>query len=394
MNLLTTPCFIFDKAEFLRGIAGFQKSLQAYFGRSIIGYSVKTNSLPYCLKEAYSLGCYAEVVSHDEYQLAILCGYTPDRIIYNGPMKSRETFLEAIRGNAFVNIETKRELKWLEDLPKDSCYSIGIRLNINISDISPANADGDNDNSRFGFSDKTSDFSEAIKIINNYPHIKLSGLHIHRTTHSRSVEFYRDSIDYAATVINKYGLKLSYIDVGGGYYGIFKDKPTFFDYTSAFFDVLKRHNLENLIVIVEPGNALIASSFSFLSKVIDVKNNEPNHLFITTDGSRNDIDPFFKKTKYMSEILYNDEARDMIQKQEVTGCTCLENDRLFSIENAKEMKIGDRIYYKNVGAYTMCFSPMFIRYWPTIYLKDKNGYKVIRENWTANEYNLKSINNE
>ena len=72
--------------------------LKTNFKNAIVGYSVKTNSTPYCLSKAKEFGAYAEVVSHDEYELAQFCGFTPDRIIYNGPMKSKETFLKCVIG--------------------------------------------------------------------------------------------------------------------------------------------------------------------------------------------------------------------------------------------------------------------------------------------------------
>ena len=112
---MSTPCFVFDEVEFRRGIDGFRGALEEKFGEVTVGYSVKTNSLPYALRMAGDLGCMAEVVSRDEYELARLCGFSPDRIIYNGPMKSKETFLEAVTGGGIVNVETKRELGWLRD---------------------------------------------------------------------------------------------------------------------------------------------------------------------------------------------------------------------------------------------------------------------------------------
>ena len=130
-NELPTPCYIFDEAEFGRGIDGFKEALLTRFADVAIGYSVKTNSLPYALRQARLHGCMAEVVSHDEYQLARLCGFEPREIIYNGPMKSRETFVEAIQGGAIVNLETKRELEWLAAMPAGRTYNVGIRLNIN-----------------------------------------------------------------------------------------------------------------------------------------------------------------------------------------------------------------------------------------------------------------------
>lgn len=370
---LTTPCFIFDEAEFERGVTGFRQALEKHFRRVAVGYSVKTNSLPYTMRMAHRLGCMAEVVSHDEYRLARLCGFEPNEIIYNGPMKSRETFIEAVTGGAIVNIETKRELEWLKELPVGGELNIGIRLNINISRVSPEDADGDDDNSRFGFSDESGEFADALEKIKTLPNIRLAGLHIHRTTHSRAPRFYERSVEYAASVIQKYGLSLDYLDVGGGYFGIFPNKPTFSDYTEAFYAPLKRHGLESLRIIIEPGNALTASPFAFLSEVIDVKQVDAGTRFVTTDGSRNDIDPFFHKSDYIKEILPMSEGRPVEPLQIVAGCTCLEYDRMFTLVDKPRLEVGDRILYHNVGAYTLTLSPQFIRLWPKVYAKDGEG---------------------
>lgn len=376
---LQTPCFIFDEVEFERGVNGFRDALRAKFEHVTVGYSVKTNSLPYALREARRLGCKAEVVSHDEYQLARLCGFEPCEIIYNGPMKSRETFLEAVKEGATVNLEAKRELDWLRELPSDSEFQVGIRLNINISHVSPEDADGEDDNSRFGFSDESNEFADALKDLKEMHNVRLAGIHIHRTAHSRSPRFYERSIDYAAKTIKKYDLKIDYIDVGGGYFGIFPNKPTFEDYAEVFYRPLRQYGLENLRVIIEPGNALTASPFAFLTEVIDVKRVDSKTRFITTDGSRNDIDTFFNKKDYLKEILYKEPDRQIEPLQIVAGCTCLEYDRLFTLTDKPCLEAGDRILYNNVGAYTMTLSPQFIRLWPRVYSMDKTGnFKEIR----------------
>lgn len=390
INQLVTPCFILDTEELRKSVHGFQHALDSRFNKAIVGYSVKTNSVPYCMKKAGEMGAFAEVVSHDEYELARLCGFEQKQIIYNGPMKSKETFLDAVMNGAIVNIEAKREIEWLKDLPQDKNYKIGLRLNINISHVSLEDADGENDNSRFGLSDDTSEFSAALDTINQLSNVTLCGLHIHRTAHSRSIRFYRNSIAYACSVIKKYNLNLDYLDVGGGYFGIFPNKPTYQEYSDAFYEVLHQHGLEHLCVIVEPGNALVASCFEFLSEVIDVKNVEEDRWFITTDGSRNDIDPFFKKSGYLDEEIYQHDTPN-VKEQIISGCTCLEYDRMFTLTDKPLLSVGDRIRYRNVGAYTMCLTPMFIRYIPNIYVKENDGYSLIREKWTAKEYIQKSI---
>lgn len=384
---LETPCFILDKEEFDRSIYGFKNALDKNFKKSIIGYSVKTNSLPYCLCLARDMGCYAEVVSHDEYELALLCGYSKDHIIYNGPMKSKETFLDTIINGSIVNLETKREIEWLKELPKDKYYNIGVRLNINISKIAIDDAIGDNDYGRFGFSDETDELKNIFEKIASIPKVRINGLHLHRSPHTRSVDFYKKLIIYASNIITKYNLNLDYIDIGGGYFGIFKNKPTYENYCDAIYDSLKEHNLENLNIIVEPGMAILGSSFSFVTKVIDSKQIESDLYVHTTDGSRNDIDPLFKKTDYIKEIIYsNITNKEIVSEQVITGCSCIEFDKIFTLNNEQILEVNDIIIYKNVGAYTMCLSPLFIRYFPNVYLYDNNSYNIIRNKWTANEY--------
>lgn len=251
--------------------------------------------------------------------------------------------------------------------------------------MSPEDADGDDDNSRFGFSDESDEFRQAVEYIQRLSNVTLSGLHIHRTAHSRSPRFYRNSVAYAVSVIKKYGLQLDYIDVGGGYFGIFPNKPTFDDYAEAIYEGIGEY--KNLKIIVEPGNALVASCFSFLSEVIDVKRVDSSTRFVTTDGSRNDVDPFFHKTDYLKEIIYRSDDRPVETLQIIGGCTCLEYDRLFKLEDAKALMPGDRILYNNVGAYTMTLSPLFIRYYPRVYARKSDGtYTLVRNAWTAKNY--------
>lgn len=93
---LETPCFVFDEEELRRSVVGFQTALEKHFHAPVVGYSVKTNSTPYCMQKAMEMGAWAEVVSSDEYELALQCGCEKGKIIYNGPMKSKETFIDAV----------------------------------------------------------------------------------------------------------------------------------------------------------------------------------------------------------------------------------------------------------------------------------------------------------
>ena len=386
MRKLETPAYIVKEEILENSIISLNSALSNNFKNNIFSYSLKTNSLPYILERVKSHGGFAEVVSSDEYELARLVGFDIEKIVYNGPLKSKKTFIEAVKGGAIVNIETKREIDWLNELPKDQDYSVGIRVNIDLAYISPDDAKENEDYSRFGFSYESNELEQAITDILHYKNIKLVGLHVHRTTLSRSVNVYERVANYVSNIAKKHSLDLKYIDIGGGFYGIMEGKPTFDEYFKAIKKGLEAYFDLNLItIIVEPGNAIVASAIDFISAVIDVKKIRDFYL-ITTDGSRNDLDPFYKKSKYFHSLIYNDSKEYQVPLQIVGGGTCLEYDKIFEIENQNLLAVGDIIKYESVGAYTMTLSPLFIRFFPNVYLKDTNGYRLIRKKWSASDF--------
>lgn len=387
MHNIETPAFIVKKETLDTSIQSLKSSLSTHFPNSILSYSLKTNSLPYILKKIKENNGYAEVVSSDEYELARLVGFNIEQIVYNGPLKSKPTFLEAIKNGAIVNIETKQEIEWLAELPKDDVFSVGIRVNIDLDILAPEDAKQNEGYSRFGFSPENDELETALQKISKYSNVKLTGLHAHRTTLSRAVKTYEEIAKYIGDLAHKHSLDLEYVDIGGGFYGIMEGKPTFNDYFSAISSGLSSYfDLEHITVIVEPGNAIVASAIDFISQVVDVKKIH-NFYVVTTDGSRNDLDPFYRKQNYFYSIDSNSKSLPPVPMQIISGGTCLEYDKIFELKDAALLQIGDRINYKSVGAYTMTLSPLFIRYFPNIYLQDKDGsYSLIRKRWSAADF--------
>lgn len=391
INNISTPCFILNEQEVVQNIHDFQGALSAYFANSIVSYSVKTNSLPYVLKLSKENGCYAEVVSYHEYLLALKVGFEKRQIIYNGPMKSKDTYLDAIQHHSIVNIETWREIEWLDDLPKGQDFEVGIRVNINTSVISPEDEDHPNDDSRFGFAFESGDFDRAVKLIVEKKNIKIVGIHSHREPKTRSIRFYKKVISYVQNIILQYDLPLKYWDLGGGFFGSMPNKPTYNEYSEAFFNTLLPI-LRDLTVIVEPGNAIVASGLDYIMEVIDVKQHD-DKIYVCTDGTRNDVDPFFHKSDYFKEFIYHKEQNEpALFPQIVSGLTCLEYDRLFTLPmGERSLNVGDRIVFHRVGAYTMSLTPLFIHYFPTVYLKRANNrFDIIREEWNVDDFIRKS----
>ena len=108
--------------------------------------------------------------------------------------------------------------------------------------------------------------------------------------------------------------------------------------------------------------------------------------YLITDGSRFHIDPTMIKHSYLFHLELGEGARGRLAHQCVSGFSCMEVDRLFEYEDGPELREGDRIVYENVGGYTMSLSPLFIQYFPDVYIRREGKLLKVREHWTPEEY--------
>jgi diaminopimelate decarboxylase len=388
---LNTPSFIICENTLNKNLVELNQALLATWGNYSIGYSYKTNSLPWIIDFMNKKGCYAEVVSNVEFELALKCGNLYKNIIFNGPNKGKSHFLKAIEEGSIVNIDSWNEIKWLEELSLTSDIGIGIRVNFDLEKECPSETVMGDEGGRFGFSYENGDLKKIIDQINSMNHIKVNGIHLHNSSKTRSIKIYEAIARKACEIANLFDYELDFINVGGGFFGGLPDKPTFLEYMQAISTVLhNRFSSTHTKLIVEPGASLIASPISFLCEVIDVKDTTKKRI-VTVNGSRNNIDPFMNKTNYFLDLLVQSENRNEIKEQVVCGYTCMEHDRLIKLEGKKELVTGDRLLFNNVGSYTMCFSPLFIEYFPIVYVKKENTFTVVREAWGIEEYCQKSI---
>lgn len=389
-----TPCYIIHKEALLSGISRFRKAMEAEWKNCIIGYSFKTNALPYVLQVMKEVGFYAEVVSEDEYDLAVYMGFS--NIIYNGPVKGKRSFLQALSRESIINLDAERELLWLEEalleglLPEGIRAKIGIRVNFNLEADCPGETSGGTEGSRFGFSYETGELKKAIDRLERM-HIPLAGLHLHASSKTRSLNIYKALARMACTLKEEYGLHPAYVDIGGGYFGGMENKPQFEEYMKCIKETLqKAYKPEETVLIAEPGTSLITPPVEYITTVVDCKDTYAGR-FVITDGSRSDVDPLHGKSAYFYRIERKKNGRQTVGKQVVCGYTCMENDRLFVLEEEEALLPGDRILYQKVGGYTMCLTPLFICYFPAVYVEEEGKLTCVREHWKEQEYVQKCV---
>ena len=381
---MKTPYFLILENELNANVMAFQNALKELWPNSKLAYSVKTNSLPWLLKYLKEKDALAEVVSDEEYQLARLCGYADSEIVYNGPIKGEEQFKSAVEGKAYINLDSAKDLEYLAKYKGDTCENIGIRVNVDSSVFSHEDIGYEEDGFRFGFAVENGEFEKALHTIRDIYGVVKIGLHLHCNSITRSLNVYREIACYAANLIRKYNLELSFIDMGGGYFGGVEGKPTPKDYVTVIKNELSEViNPEETKLIVEPGSAIIGSTVELHTSVLDVKDTTHARI-VTTDGSRIHIDPLWAKKRYMFSSNAQDDKKQ--PRQIICGYTCMDHDRIMVLENEKELQVGDEIVYHRVGAYSMTFGGMFIRYLPEVYVKSSQGVEKVRSQISVKDY--------
>ena len=110
-----------------------------------------------------------------------------------------------------------------------------------------------------------------------------------------------------------------------------------------------------------------------MTSVLDVKT-VPEGKFVVTNGSRVNLNPMNGRHSYAHHMEYKDEgSRESVGSQWICGSTCMEHDRLFEVVDGPALYPGDKIIYERTGGYTICLTPLFIHYFPAVWVEKQDG---------------------
>src|SRR5690349_23875279 len=161
---------------YLINVDHFRKNLRTLCGafRTIypptaIGYSYKSNYAPVLCRVADEEGCYSEVVSKMEYDLALRLGVRPERVLFNGPLKSRPEIEEALLAGATLNLDSPEEINSVEAVARDhprALLRVGLRCHFALQE---------EHSSRFGFAEE--ELACGLARLRAMPHCDVRGLH-------------------------------------------------------------------------------------------------------------------------------------------------------------------------------------------------------------------------
>ena len=166
-----SPLHVVDGERLDENAARFMARPPAAAGSCEAYYSYKTNPVPGVLRRLHERGMGAEVVSAYELWLALRLGVPPGRIVYNGPAKSPESVIEAVRREiGLLNVNSRAELALLAATARQ----LGKRPRIGIRVTLPGGWSG-----QFGEKVQTGAAMEAFREALAMPDLDVVALHCH-----------------------------------------------------------------------------------------------------------------------------------------------------------------------------------------------------------------------
>nr|MBA5586879.1 alanine racemase [Anaerobacillus isosaccharinicus]QOY38684.1 alanine racemase [Anaerobacillus isosaccharinicus] len=375
-----------------------EKAFKSRYENFIIGYSYKTNYVPYLCKELSKFGAYAEVVSRLEYDLALKIGQESNKIILNGPLKTSEDIEKALNNESIINLDSMYEIEFVREYSQqhpNKEIKVGLRVNFDLSENGESPLVEGHEISRFGICVENGDLQHVVEQLKAVSNIQIVGLHGHFSTSNRKVATFRRITEQLCQLAKEhFPTTIEYIDIGGGIFGevpksLIENAPTFDDYAEAVCKIMKRefdHYDYKPALILEPGISMVANCFTFTAKVIATKKIN-DQQFVLVDGSVHNIKPTLHKKNLPMKLVSKDHTKEKVKDTfQIVGYTCLEKDYLARDVQGQLPQPGDYFIFDNVGAYTIVLNPPFIKERPAIVAYDNDEIIVVRKKETISEF--------
>ncbi len=384
LSKFKTPLFIFDPNVVRKQYAKIKEAFTKRYPKTKIFYSYKTNYLLGVCSFMNKLGIGAEIVSGFELDLARKLNVNGKNIIFNGPCKKEEELKEAILIGTKINVDSIEELQLINSIGKEINQVIPVAIRVYSSNEEAW--------SRFGFSIESGEAREICeKIKEEFDYITLRGVHSHFSTNITNLKNYSETIhsiiSFSKVVSKEEKFNLEYIDLGGGFpteacfseIGITDwSIPTIEEFAEIITKELNNAFLEQKPeLFLEPGRYLVDDSFILLTKICSKRIIKGIHSFIVDGGTNNSstfsytnhkVD-FFTKEKNIGKKIYTD----------IYGPLCMQSDILRLGVFLPNLRPGDVLIFKGIGAYSYSRSTPFIRLRPQIIGIDKNKIFILRD---------------
>jgi len=391
---LGTPLYVTSRKKLEKNIEAYKKA----FPKAKILYAVKANNNLTIMKIIAQHEFGADVFSDGELYMALLSGFKPEHILFNGNSKSDEEIQMGISTNVQFSIDSLDELYTISKLAKkmNKKVKIAFRVNPEISVKTHPKIATALKESKFGLPEDLA--LKAYKLAKDLEFIQPVGVHCHIGSQILDLAPFREALTKLgkiASELEKNGIELEFLDIGGGlgidYTGDGAPSPKdLADEILPVFDSIKSKLDSNIELWLEPGRSIVGDTTILLTKVNAVKSTVKK--FVAVDAGFNLlIRPVLYGAYHRVEVA-NKMKDSKTCECTIVGPICEAGDILAENRILPEVRKGDILAIFDVGAYGFVMSSQYNgrRRCAEVLVSGKKWY-IIRERETYQDLISKQI---
>lgn len=368
-----TPLYVYDLDEINNTAVVFREHFRE---TASLCFAMKAN--PFLTRQMSERVDRIEVCSMGEYRICRMLGIKKDRFLISGVLKEKDDILEILKdcgGECAYTVESPNQFYGLANWSEENCEVLHVYLRLTSGN-------------QFGMDEKM--ICQLIKESEKYPFLKVRGIHYFSGTQKRSPDKIRKEINYLDTICRKLQ-DIKELEYGPGIPAVYfqNQKDETEEYLLALSQAIVNMKWKGKVTL-ELGRALTASCGYYLTEIKDIKKNNGKNYCIVDGG--------------IHQLQYDGQIRGMYRPQTkiigtqgehqswtVCGSLCTVNDILIQDMKAGNLKTGDILVFKRVGAYAaMEGMALFLSHeLPAVTsFSRQNGWKLIRKKQSTYQWNM------
>lgn len=350
-----TPLYIYSQRTIERHVNAYREAFRDT--GHIICYAVKANSNLSILRLLGRMGCGADVISGGELFRALRAGIKPERIVYAGVGKTESEIRYALKsGILMFNVESSEELKEINRIAGTMKRKAPVALRVNPDIDARTHPYISTGLKKHKFGIPMDEALENYLLARELKNIEIIGIHKHIGSQITEVRPFVDALKSILLLLDELhsrGIKIKYIDMGGGLGIPYKDEEPPHPSELAG-EVKKLLKGRNLTLIVEPGRSIIGNAGILVTKVLYHKKTKEKN-FIIVDAGMNDL---IRPTLYGAyhEIVPVERKNSEKIITDIVGPICESGDFFAKDREIETPEQGDFLAIMSAGAYGFSMS--------------------------------------
>lgn len=343
-----TPCLLFDLSQIRRNYREIMRSIDGVE----VCYAVKANDHIKVLETLAREGSSFEISSLNEMRKLLRLNVVPSKIVCFNPIKSPEFLTEMAKHGVEVMAYDSTE-----EIDKIAKYAPQSKVVLRIS-VS-------NEGSDWPLTKKFGVYAvEAMRMIKyaKAKGVECVGLTFHVGSQCLNKDNWANALYACDDIWNqakKYGIELNFLSLGGGLpIAHTKPIPSVEEIGESINKALKANfktASSKLRVTIEPGRGLVGNAAIMVSTVVGkAKRSNEDWVYIDV-GVFNGLMETIEGFKYEIKTDHDKKRKTVT----VGGPSCDSVDIPFKNILLPDLKIGERVYIINTGAYTTSYAANF-----------------------------------